>query len=289
MDLPQPRRPYRAVPTHADYTNHNDFGVGGHSGTGRASGYAPVMSSGTLRDEDMERVAAAVTVTKRIAGASDMVRLSPALRGAGSPAIALASDMRMLGVGTSMRGSGVSEASTGAGSSTRGGPSSGGIEMGSRSAAGAPAHGVDAPVEGVAGAPSRRPAVVATSATMDAVDSSAFVAPESTVTSLANKAQSAPTSAWNGAQNMGVYAGPPVGAGVASLAAASFATSKPIPAKDRRRGDLPIHVNGEKNAPELPSPAFAEPTPCAAVLSSVEAWDGVKLARGGGGGVSGRL
>lgn len=276
MDLPPPRRPFRAAARHADCANGSAYGVGARSAPRRAPEYPLESSSGAIRDAGMERVVAAVTVSKAVVGARDRERLGPEPQ-----AMAFASDMRMMGVGTSMRGSGVIAAPIPEGYPEQGSNASNTIRAGPRSG-GAHSDQVTepAPTGTLAGAPPLR-------LTDGAADSSQAATGSSAVASADNPLPGQ-TPSWIGAdRNEGSVAPVPV--------RGQFPVAAPSTGWDTHQAQNGCHDNPSVDAGEaMPvaqagrsSPGGAR-TPAAA-FGNAEQWNGVELGRGEyGRGVSGR-
>lgn len=278
MDLPPPRRPFRAAPRHADCTNGSAYGVGARSAPRRAPEYPLEPRSGAVRDERMERVVAAVTVSNAIVGARDRERLGPEPQ-----TVAFASDTRMLGVGTSMRGSGEFAAPVPEGYPEQGSNSSNTIRAGPRSA-----HSDSDQVTGPSptGTLARTPPLRLT----DGATGSSQTAPGSSAVSSSDNPLSGQTPSWVGAdRNVRNLAPAP--------ARGQFPIAAPSTGWDPRQAEIGYHGNRSADAGEhLPaaqagrsSPGIARTPPAAAAFGSAEQWDGVELGRGEyGRGVSGR-
>lgn len=271
MDLPKPRRPFRAPSArrHADCANGSAYGVGARSASRGAREYPSPSLSGAVRDEGMERVVAAVTVSR------DRERL-----GLESRPMAFASDVRKLGVGTSMRGSGGSAAPISEGYPEQGRDASNTTTAGSGSARADSGQATETPRAGALG---RTPPPRLT----DGAANASQTATEPRPVSSADTSLPGQTPSWIGADGSGGAVAPVPSRGRFPIATGWDARQAEDGYHDNRSGDsgqgIPIAHAGR------PKPGFARIPPPAAAFGNAEQWDGVELGRGEyGRGVSGR-
>ena len=278
MDLPQPRRPFRAAPRHADCTNGSVYGIGARSAPRRAPEYPLGSSSEAVRDERMERAVAAVTVSNTNVGTRDRGRL-----GLEPQTMAFASDMRMLGVGTSMRGSGVFAPPVPEGYPEQDDNSSNVMRTGPGSAH-ADSDQVTEP--SLTGTLPRTSPLRLTDGESDAPQA----ATGSSAVFSADNPSPGQTPSWIGADRTG-------GSLTRAPARGQFPIAAPSTGWDPRQADIGYSENRSVDAGEhVPaaqvrhsSPGLARTSPAAAALGGAQQWDGVELGRGEyGRGVSGR-
>lgn len=300
MDLPKPSRPHRKPSNHAEYVNSIAYGIGSSSRSQGSSQNPPGLSSRALRDEAMERVAAAVTVSKTMPSALSRDRMSPTPRDARLPKIALAADMRMLGVGTSMRRSRMPEAPTPEIYPNRGAVFCAPIRPVYQSAigTGTPAHSTAGRERYMTDAPYlQRDFKMAGGVKVGAEFSAG-------ATTGFSSALSAPlTSSWNGVPDFGTAASgtaPDIATGASMATFSASTSSKPLSWHDSLRGssrmdgdmrmggsDNEVHTRKTRRPPYVLTDADTEPP--ASVLTTMEEWSRVDVGRGEyGRGVSGR-
>lgn len=276
MDLPQSRRPYRpAPPQEGEPSNGNGYRGEARSGLKRASRYPPGVSSRDYRDEGMERVAAAVTVSKAGARTSDRGRVNSTSRRAGAPAVALASDMRMLGVGTSMGASSAFSVQPREGPSAHGRLVQAGVGSAHRSAAGGPGHGA-APIARAPEPLLRRPGSGGVGPSTTTADAAADVAeppvgPDNT--SQGSKSPAAcPGKMATPAPVSVAVAAPDAAAGASLTRAAPSSTAYPPPglhgASEYRAADAQEDAAGGEAGNR--SPVLADAEPPAPVFSTTD-------------------